>query len=66
MTEIVVHAAEEFGLELRELHNDSTTVTFTGQYAEADGKPERGHPTHRITHGINNDSDLTSSSCCSS
>jgi transposase len=55
MTEIVVHAVEEFGLELRELHNDSTTVTFTGQYAEADGKPERGHPTHRITHGINKD-----------
>jgi transposase len=55
MTEIVVHAVEEFGLELKELHNDSTTVTFTGQYAEADGKPERGHPTHRITHGINKD-----------
>lgn len=55
MTEIVVHAVEEFDLELRELHNDSTTVTFTGQYAEADGKPAQGRPTHRITHGINKD-----------
>ena len=55
MTEIVVHAVEEFGLELKELHNDSTTVTFTGQYTEANGKPERGHPTHRITYGVNKD-----------
>lgn len=55
MTEIVVHAVEEFDLQLRELHNDSTTVTFTGQYAQADGQPARGHPTHRITHGINKD-----------
>ena len=31
MTEVVVHAVEEFDLQLRELHNDSTTVTFTGQ-----------------------------------
>jgi transposase len=55
MTEVVVHAVEEFDLQLRELHNDSTTVTFTGQYAQADGQPARGHPTHRITHGINKD-----------
>lgn len=55
MTEIVVHAVEEFELDLSELHNDSTTVTFTGQYVEADGKPARGRPTHRITYGHNKD-----------
>jgi transposase len=55
MTEIVVHAVEEFGLELKELHNDSTTITFTGEYAEADGKPANGRPTLRITHGRNKD-----------
>jgi transposase len=55
MTEVVVHAVEEFDLQLRELHNDSTTVTFSGQYAQADGQPAQGHPTHRITHGINKD-----------
>lgn len=55
MTEIVVHAVEEFDLDLSELHNDSTTVTFTGQYPEADGKPSRGIPTHRITQGHNKD-----------
>jgi len=55
MTEIVVHAVQEFNLDLRELHNDSTTVTFTGQYPQADGTAEHGRPTHRITHGINKD-----------
>lgn len=55
MTEIVVHAVNEFELELSQLHNDSTTVTFTGQYAHAMGAPSRGRPTHRITHGINKD-----------
>jgi transposase len=55
MTEIVVHAVEEFELEMTELHNDSTTVTFAGQYVEANGKPVRGIPTHRITHGVNKD-----------
>jgi transposase len=55
MTEIVVHAVQEFKLDLSELHNDSTTVTFTGQYSDADGRPVRGRPTHRITHGVNKD-----------
>ena len=55
MTEIVVHAVEEFDLQLTELHNDSTTVTFTGRYSQADGTPARGRPTHRITYGINKD-----------
>lgn len=29
------HVVEEFGLDLSELHNDSTTVTFSGNYAGA-------------------------------
>jgi len=55
MTEIVVHAVGEFDLELSELHNDSTTVTFTGQYPDAHGTAVRGRATHRITHGVNKD-----------
>ena len=55
MTESVVHAVEEFDLDLTEIHNDSTTVTFTGQYVEANGKPAPGHQTHRITYGVNKD-----------
>lgn len=55
MTAIVVHAVRTFDVDLRELHNDSTTVTFTGQYAGAKGQSVFGHPTHRITHGRNKD-----------
>jgi transposase len=55
MTEIVVHAVAQFDLEVSELHNDSTTVTFTGQYADANGTAVRGRATHRITHGVNKD-----------
>jgi transposase len=55
MTQIVVRAVREFDLDLSELHNDSTTVAFTGKYPAANGQPEHGHPTHRITHGRSKD-----------
>jgi len=55
MTEIVVHAVAQFDLQVSELHNDWTTVTFTGQYAVANGMAVRGRATHRITHGANKD-----------
>ena len=32
---ITRHVVEEFGIDLSEIHNDSTTVTFFGQYANA-------------------------------
>jgi hypothetical protein len=51
MTEIVVRAVEEFDLELTELHNDSTTVTFTGQYSQADGTSVRGSDTSNYVRG---------------
>ena len=52
MTEIVVHAVEEFDLQLPELHNDSTTVTFTGQYSQADGTPARGRASDYVRRKI--------------
>jgi transposase len=55
MTAVVVQAARAFGLNLEQLHNDSTTVTFSGQYATATGRRKNGAPTHRITHGYNKD-----------
>ncbi len=55
MTAVVVQAARVFRLDLEELHNDSTTVTFHGEYGEARGQQKRGVPTHRITHGHNKD-----------
>lgn len=55
LTEIVVRAVREFSVELEQLHNDSTTVTFSGAYVGANGHDERGKPTLRITHGHNKD-----------
>jgi transposase len=55
MTAVVVHAARTFDLELTELHNDSTTVTFTGQYSAATGGAVAGRPTRRVTFGHNKD-----------
>ncbi len=43
LMDIVVGAVQAFDVDLRELHNDSTTVTFTGDYAAATGGPIR-HP----------------------
>lgn len=55
LTEVVVRAVREFKVELEQLHNDSTTVTFSGEYAGANGREQRGKPTLRITHGHNKD-----------
>lgn len=48
---------EEFGLDLSELHNDSTTITFTGAYeTAAEPKTSRkGKRTPAITWGHNKD-----------
>lgn len=56
LTEVVVRAVQEFGVDLQQLHNDSTTVTFSGDYRGA--TPEtvrRGQRTLAITHGHNKD-----------
>jgi transposase len=55
MTAVVVRAVRTFEVDLAELHNDSTTVTFTGQYRGATGRAHRTRPTHRITFGHNKD-----------
>lgn len=47
LTDIVLRAIKEFNLDTSRVHNDSTTVTLTGQYdgyAETQAaKPKRGH-----------------------
>ena len=50
LTKLVMFVIKEFGIDTDQLHNDSTTVTVTGQYtapAEHSGKPavklKRGH-----------------------
>lgn len=52
----VAHAVQEFGLDLNELHNDSTTVTFHGDYESADEERTlRGQLRLAINHGHNKD-----------
>lgn len=53
-TQIIVHMVTEFGIDLRRAHQDSTTVSFSGVYA--DGPPRRdGRRRLRIVHGHNKD-----------
>ena len=53
---VVAHAVREFGVGLDELHNDSTTVTFHGDYESADRERTlRGRLRLAVTHGHNKD-----------
>ena len=51
---LVNHVVKEFEVDLDELHNDSTTVTFHGRYEEArKGAKVLGKETRAITWGHN-------------
>ncbi len=53
---VVVHAVREFGVDLDELHNDSTTITFHGDYESADQERTlRGRLRLAVTWGHNKD-----------
>ena len=53
---VATHAVKEFQVELDELHNDSTTVTFSGAYADAAQESRRRDQTRlAITWGHNKD-----------
>jgi transposase len=53
---VVAHAVREFAVDLDELHNDSTTVTFHGDYEAADHQRTlRGKLRLAVTHGHNKD-----------
>ena len=53
---VVAHAVREFAVDLDELHNDSTTVTFHGDYEAADQQRTlRGKLRLAVTHGHNKD-----------
>ena len=54
MTQIIVHMVEEFGIEMTRIHNDSTSVTFSGEYAEGAPRTD-GRKPPRIVHGYNKD-----------
>ena len=60
----VAHAVREFGVELDELHNDSTTVTVHGDYESADRERTlRGRLRLAVTHGHNKDHQIGRASC---
>ncbi len=53
---LVAHVIQEFEVDLDELHNDSTTITFHGAYADAAKEEMRGKRTRMaITWGYNKD-----------
>jgi hypothetical protein len=54
LTALVVHTVREFQVELRQTHNDTTTVTFAGAYQGQKPAEERDRPP-RITFGYNKD-----------
>jgi transposase len=54
LTALVMHTVPEFAVELEQLHNDSTSITFHGSYpSQSDGEEESQAP--RITYGHNKD-----------
>jgi len=54
--DVAAHTVREFGVELDQLHNDSTTVTFSGDYESAENERTlRGQLRLAITHGHNKD-----------
>lgn len=54
MTRLVVHMVKEFNLDIKQLHNDSTSLTFSGEYRRE--KPRKdGRCRLRITLGHNKD-----------
>jgi transposase len=55
LTQLVLDAIECFGIDCSQLHNDSTSVTFTGAYPNADGHLHGGQATAAITFGHNKD-----------
>src|SRR5680860_802387 len=51
ITKTVLGVIGEFGIETDQLHNDSTTVTVSGNYPDADGRERGGKPTPAIADG---------------
>jgi len=55
LTEVVVAVSQRFGVQFDKLHNDSTTIRFTGQYHQAKGRSIRGRRAPWITYGLSKD-----------
>jgi transposase len=55
LTEMVVTVAERFEVEFDQLHNDSTSISFCGQYRNANGRTLNGRSAPAIVHGFSKD-----------
>ena len=54
MTKIVLHVVDEFAIDLAQLHNDSTTVTVSGEY-KRNRSHHQGKSSLALTYGHNKD-----------
>jgi transposase len=55
LTACMVNAVREFGISLKELHNDSTSIALFGQYPQAKGRTIRGRRAPWVTYGHSKD-----------
>lgn len=55
LTEVVVNIGQRFEVSFDRLHNDSTSISFCGQYRAAKGRAIRGRSAPAITYGFNKD-----------
>ena len=55
LTEVVLAVGQKFAVRFTELHNDSTSVSFCGQYRGATGHSIRGRSAPAITYGHSKD-----------
>ena len=51
LTEVVVAVGQRFDLKFEEFHNDSTSISFCGNYRAASGREIRGRSAPAITYG---------------
>jgi transposase len=54
LTALVVHAVRTFAIDLSELHQDTTSVTFSGDYNDQPAAEQTDRPP-RVTFGYNKD-----------
>lgn len=55
LTELMLRVIAAFAIETSQLHNDSTSISFSGVYQGADGHRRGGKATPAICHGHNKD-----------
>src|SRR5680860_1345215 len=55
LTRLVLDAVESFDIDLDRLHNDSTSLKFSGAYDTADGNTRGGKPTPAVRPGFSKD-----------